>query len=266
MDYNISKGPKPFDTTQILRMDKGTSLHASWQEHLKEAWKGDYTMAEAEVEVRLKSGRKISGHIDGYIPSLNAVYELKTVADSTFVMVRNQDSPIPAHYEQGNLYAKAINADQILFHYYNTNSGESLYLLSPFSQAQADQTMDKFEEREEHMAKGTISDRPYHDPTGSPCWYCPYKEECYSGWAGEVNGMGAQEIDHKPLALAARMALVNKEERLKYDKLEKAEKASIAKLMLQELELNKAITKNHTVTIKLGTKGNPLVTVKENKQ
>jgi len=265
MDYTIKHGAKPFDIQGIFRMERGQALHDRWQDTISDAIGEDFIDVEKELSIKLKSGREILGHIDGYIPSMDAIYELKTVADSTFIMIMNMGTPISQHYEQGNLYAHSYGAKNILFHYYNSNSGESTYMLSPFSDALALETMAKFEQRELHIESGCIAERPHHDPTCSPCWYCSYKDKCYEGWGDEVKGMGSTEMDSMELSVSAGLAIRSQKQRLSSDKEEKKHKAELVRVMLSEMKINKAVLKGHTINIKLGTKGNPLVTVKERK-
>lgn len=262
MDYSIQRGVKPFDSKQIMRMEKGQWLHDMWQKHLADMMGEDFCDAEKELTFSLNSGRVITGHIDGYIKSLDALYELKTVADSTFIMVNNQDKPIQSHYEQASTYAAVYGAKNILFHYYNTNSGDSTFFLTPCSSDALGSAKDKFEAAEENEKSGVISIRPYSDPTESPCWYCSYKDECYKTWEGEVKSYGASKVLDKGFASSVSNCDSMRTIRLDADKSEKKLKKEISEFMVA-MEIKDASVEGYTVNLKLGAKGNPLITIKE---
>ncbi len=260
MWYQKRFGKKPITAQKAFRMGRGTYLHKMFLDIFTHTFGSDFVGAEEECIATIGSV-VLPGHPDGEFISLDAVYEFKTVSDSTFAMVTNQGHPIPAHYEQANLYAHAKARSQILFHYFNVNDGESLFYLLAYNADQAVQTAKKFIDSDDPDLK-----RPYHDPTQSPCWFCDYKEECYEGFASQVAGGGRAEVtDVVPVVSARELAIANKT-RLENEKLEKLYKKQLSDYLIPR-SINEAkiigLNTNYLVTVSLGANSNPLVKLKE---
>lgn len=266
MDLDMIHGMPGFDLGHALRLMHGTHIHKMWQELLAQALGDDFTDVEKEVFIEV-DGMSIPGHPDGRIKSMNAVYELKTVSDNSFTKALEMGTPFPAHYEQDNMYAHAMGCSNIITHYYNKNTSENLFLLAPYSEEIAKLTMLKFKERKDNMRERKIADRPYHDPTSTPCTYCNHKAMCYQNFEAEVAGMGSQVLlpeSNMEVYTAAQQAWLMRAERLKAEKLEEFNKSKLGKFMLSTGFRSIKIGA-YVAEIKLGKNKNPLVSVRETK-
>lgn len=267
LDYELQKGQSPIEYGQAMRMLMGTKLHEMWQEIMLEAFPLDFINPEKELMIEI-GGQTIKGHPDGEFDSLDAVYELKTVGMNTFTMIKNGDAPLPQHYEQANTYAGILGRGQILFHYFSKDSGESLFMFAPYSPELFDATKRKLHKRIANKALGLIDDRPHHDPTAAPCWYCPRKDECYLGYEKEVNSMDVGHRfseEHDPdVFLLVKAIDKNRNTRLESDKAEKLFKSELTN-HLMGMGISHAFVGSYNVSIKLGKNNNPLLTLKEGK-
>jgi hypothetical protein len=264
MDYEVQRGPKEPDHHQLLRMLRGNHLHNMWQEIMADAFDGDYVTPEKEVTIALDESITVPGHCDGYIKSLDAVYELKTVNPFTFKTIVNNDMPLRYNMEQANLYAWAYPAKHILFHYFDVAFCDSRFYLVPVSKHLLDLTVAKFKGRMANRVLGEMIDRPYHDPTGEPCSFCPWSDECYEGFAGQINAMSPAVLDvnaHADLYEHCVSSSEAREQRLEMDKIEKQSKKLISEYMLgggwADAELGP-----FKIKVKLGKNNNPIVDVK----
>lgn len=263
MDYNNQQGRRPFGIDQALRLHTGTYLHRMWQDIMLGAFGSDFVEPESQVEIDCGEF-KVEGHPDGILKSLNAIWEFKTVSDHSFEMVKNAGTAMSQHYEQGNLYAHAKGLSSILFHYFNKNTSESLFLMAPYSKELAEHSISKMKKVYENKKTGVMSDRPYTDPTNSPCWYCPYKDDCYKDYKTEIAGM-------------ASVALPKEHEKELYDSVsgywllrsnrlaaEKGE-AKLRELIVDRLVkrgLNNVSIGTFTIDIKVGKNNNPICNIK----
>jgi len=275
MDYELQQplpqGDSGIDYKQAMRMLSGTALHEMWQNILKETLGDDFGFIEGELIVNCSDGTHqvdIPGHPDGIIKSMSALYELKTVGTNTFNSIAASDEPLVSHYEQANFYASELGLPNVLNHYFNRDSCDSLFLLSSSSPQLFDKTKRKFLQRVKNQESGVLETRPYNDPTGSPCFFCSRKEECYEGWIEEVKGMGTMHISQE--SNEGRMVedcLLARSVRLNADKTEKGLKESLAKFMIGAN--TKTMTVDETeakVVLTLGKNGNPLINIKEKKK
>lgn len=263
-DYLMRDGVGGADYSHAMRMHTGTWLHKMWREIKVGAFGDDYVGSEEEISIEVE-GRKIYGHPDGIFKSVRAVDEFKSCSDSTFHMVRTNGAPIPAHYEQGNTYCGALELDQVVFHYFNKDSGESLFLIAPFNRAVFDMTIEKFRQRIINNIRGTIAGRPYADPTATPCWFCRKKDECYEGFTSEVKAMARVAFSpDTETELYSLVSLVDehRQKRLDSEKIETENKSNVAKLLLSR-GINACDIGEFDVQIKLGKNGNSLVNVKK---
>lgn len=264
IEYHLRDGVSAPTYEQAIRMMVGTKLHEMWQEILSHALGEDFHSFEEELEVE-RDGIKFSGHPDGEIESLDAIYELKTVGNNTFDMVVNQDGPIQMHVEQSNVYAIAKGRSNIIIHYFNKNSGESFYCVFDSSQSLFDLTIKKFKEAFENNKASLIGPRPYSDPSNSPCWFCSKKSICYEGFEAEVKSMGDATLsveEHSWLHDVVIACDESRDARLKCDKKEKEAKAEIGDYLSRQLKINKAKIGNYLIDIKLGSKQNLLINIK----
>lgn len=272
MDLELVYGKAPVDYTSAMRFRRGHALHTMWQEIYQEALGDDFQNPELEMTIEVsaevdgvKHTQVITGHNDGEIASLDATYELKNVSDATYSMVAGRGHPLPANYEQGNLYAFVRKRKNVLFHYYNCNNGQSQWFMAPMSVTAAENTLAKFAERIINKNRGVIADRPYADPSGSPCFFCSKKSVCYEGFSGEFSRMGAKQyqiVEFKELYDVVGEATRARNQRLMWEKQEEAAKNRVAQMLLTQ-NVNYALIGEYKIEIKLGSKGNPNTTIRE---
>ena len=275
LDYKLQCGSKAASRSQALRMFKGSMLGKTIADKWYHISKGNCTDFEEEVIVHLDNDIDIKGHIDGFFKAENLVWELKSVSKETFEMVEKLQAPIEAHLEQGNLYADAKLAKGTLYQYYNSNNGQSIFFEIEYDKELADQTKDKLLQSLDNEMTKTIGDRPYVDPTESPCWFCPNKPECYEDYKDEfVSKMDAEFtpddegdsfevlIDECDIAQESRTL------RLHHEKKEESAKQSIAEKLLKsdfKSARLKSNSRNVRIFVKLGKNNNPLISIKESK-
>jgi hypothetical protein len=206
----------------------------------------------------------LTGHPDGAIESLDAVYELKTVASSTYQMIVSNDQPIAEHYEQAMMYADALQKKNVLIHYFNKDSADWCWFLCTFNEAVVKALKAKMVQRFHNAATGTIEARPYHDPTSYPCKFCSFSDECYKDFESQVNEYQTTVI--KPtdgLAQGIIECAQTRQARLSADKIEKTLKKDIADAMhVAGMKVIQVEGTNHIAKLKLGKYSNPLVEVK----
>lgn len=270
MDYQIQRGGKaPPTENSAERMDRGKYLHTMWQERMQSALGPDFQDVEQELVYDLVipnvDGSSdiiyIVGHIDGYVRSVDATYELKTVSEYTYHMVEKNGKPLASHYEQGNFYAYSKGVSNILFHYYNASNGQSLWYLVPKSDAMGDMTANKFRQRILNSREGLLEKRPYTDATASPCWFCEKVKDCYKDFKKEVDNMSAGAVSDVDFTVNVSKAAENRTTRLKADKVETLAKSKVAEYMIKH-ELKECVTHAHKVKIKIGKNNNPSVDIK----
>jgi hypothetical protein len=238
-----------------------------WREIFEKLFPNDFNNAEQEITY-VDGDLTITGHPDGQINSLDCVYELKSVSDNSFNMVVNNAQPMPMHYEQANMYSYVLKRSQILFHYFNKNNSESYFCVVPASIDVAKNTIEKFKQRQVNEASKTIADRPYTDPTASPCWFCKYNLECYSTYKAEVTAMTVAQLDDHVDAGILRhtnMAWTMRTKRLESEKAEDNAKAAIADALIKR-GIKAANINAYSIEIKLGSKNNPITSIKEIKK
>lgn len=267
LDYRLQDTLAPLRFNNAIRMERGTWLHLMWTELMSDSLGSDFSYGQ-EFSFPLNSGDPITGHPDGYIKSLSAIWELKTVSASTFTMIKQNDSPIISHFLQSNLYCLGMSQEaevsQSLIHYFNVDNGESLFLPCPYDESIANDGIEMFNQRLANKEKGLIAERPYSDPSASPCWYCPAKDKCYDGWVSEVKNMTTTVLDiaeHSELHSNVQDCTTSRAMRLASDKAEKGFKEKVSSYLLSR-QIKAAKLGEFSIDIKLGTKGNPLVTIK----
>lgn len=268
MDIEAQNGKPPVDAPTAFRLLTGEPIHQFWREILTRVFPDDYMYAEDELILDFEVDGvqvKVPGHLDGFIKSLNAVVEVKSVSESTFKMVKNQDHPLGSHYEQGNIYAEAIEAHSILFIYHNRNSGEYCLFLSPHSDAMAQGTITKWATVIRNRSAGVTSTRPYHDATGSPCFYCPHKISCYEGYTDQIKNMSATEIKDPKVTDMAQAYVFSRRMKLDHTKHEETVKAAIAAYMFENKFNDMRIPDVGAISLKAGKNNNPLISIKLNK-
>jgi len=265
MDYQIQAGEIAPEPSQAFRMYFGSHIHEMWRKIFEDMLPNDFSGAEREIEYH-DGDITLTGHPDGEINSIDAVYELKSVSDNSFNMVVTNGTAMPMHYEQANMYAHTLRRKNILFHYFNKNNSESIFLLAPMSEELAKSTIDKFKKRKVNAEAKVIEDRPYTDPTSTPCWFCKFKDECYKGFVWDVKTMGTAKLDDSDEVMPhTQIAWDMRSTRLDAEKQESAAKAAIAHALIKR-GIKAASIGEFTIDIKLGSKNNPITTVKEKKK
>jgi hypothetical protein len=222
-----------------------------------------FTSIEEEVTLPITDELVMTGHPDGVIKDYDAVYELKTVGLFGFAKVESDDKPYSAHIDQANLYAHALGTKNIIIHYFDSSSCKSKFFLIPYNADLARTTVQKFADGYSRLATGKFIDRPHSDPTSSPCSYCDYQVPCYEGWTDQVEKMGYREIDPEKapgLHTTAKMAYAHKQDRLSATKWEDKMKKSLSEELIKT-ETREASVGEYHVKVKIGTRGNPIVSV-----
>lgn len=268
MDIEAQNGKPPVDAPTAFRLLTGEPIHQFWREILTRVFPGDYMYAEDELILDFEVDGvqiKVPGHLDGFIKSLNAVVEVKSVSESTFKMVKNQDHPLGSHYEQGNIYAETIVADLILFIYHNRNSGEYVLFLSPHSSAMAQNTVAKWATVIRNKLSGVVSVRPYHDATSSPCFFCPHRVSCYENYNDEISKMAGTETSDGEFIDLAQAYVFSRRMKLDHTKLEDQVKTKISAWMFDKKLNDVRIADVGAISLKAGKNNNPLVSIKLNK-
>lgn len=271
MDHMMQEGVTPPDYYQSMRMMMGTYMHEMWQKIMVDMLGDDFIGVEEEMRIPFEVQGEphfIIGHPDGVIKSLDAVYELKTVGESTFKMIQSQDKPLDSHYKQAQIYGYGVGTKNILFQYFNRNNGESLWFFMPTIPDVAEEIVGIFAERVMNNFAEKIAERPYHDPTGSPCWFCPKVTDCYKDFKQEVEGGGSfTYAEDSDVGVAARTANESRTTRLAADKSEKAAKKVLSDILIAHgVNMACVVSKPElNITVKVGKNNNPLIEVKESK-
>lgn len=276
MSQDLWQPKKVPGKTSFLRFRRGHAMHAMWQEIMSEALGDDFCEQETELELELDLGqygkKKILGHYDGLIKSLDAIYELKNINFYSFESVI-KDGAFAADIEQANAYANRRGVRQTLLHYFNVNDCTSLRILVPANKRLYTSTVEKFQLAAIAAIEERNLPRPYNDATASPCWFCHYKGECYKDFKGEVEDYDGVDLTRSPgeeLVLKQHIVRCNqfRELRLEHDKNEADEKENIAKIFHARKwakVLIKEGDKYFETTLKVGSKNNNLVSIKEKK-
>lgn len=267
MDYDLQLGKPKVEIDTAHRLLTGEPIHDYWRKLLEKVLPNDYMFAEDELELTFEVDGEtivVKGHMDGFIESLNAIVEVKSVGMTTFRLVAETNKwPLPAHYEQGNMYAETKGASQILYIYHHRDSGAYQCFLVPHSAQMAQATVAKWASVIQNKKKGVISDRPYHDASGSPCSYCHWRDKCYEGFAGEVQRFKPQTTSDPTLKDIAVQYLATRRSRLEQEKSETQFKSELAEFLFEK-QLNSLVIEGiGEVTMKVGRHNNPIINIKE---
>jgi hypothetical protein len=267
MDYQYQDGKADIEKPQAERMLIGHAVHDMWQEMVGEMYGDDFIGVEKAIEIPFDvDGEEhyISGHPDGILKPYHSVYELKSCSDYTFQAIKRDDKPFDSHRAQANLYAWALSLPMILFHYYNRNTGESLFFEVPTSAELAAESIEKFAQRVRNKKLGVIEERPYTDQSSTPCWYCERKTQCYEGFSDQVNS-GVDLVTDDPEVLGWVESINQaRSVRLNNESLEKDIKARLAKWMISGC-IKTLRAGDSIVNVTVGKNNNPLISIKENK-
>lgn len=268
LDYKLQRGQKAKDLKDAMRLLTGEPIHEFYRTMLRESFPdGDYCMSEEEVTLQLYSngvplGKPILGHIDGYIASLKATVEIKSVGTHVYGMVVAEGRPLPTNLRQGNLYTGCVKgAEQTLFIYHCRDTGEYTMFLVPFMESLFQEVCDKFLAARIRQQQKMMIDRPYHDATLTPCWFCEWKDECYEGFAQEIKEFDETVAEGTMLEDALRYIEL-REIRLGAEKnegeMKQAMIASMSKQKISRLKTSKA-----ALILSAGKNNNSLLAIKE---
>jgi len=181
-------------------------------------------------------------------------------------MVKEQGTPVAAHYEQANMYAAAKRSENILFIYQNRNDGQFYLMLVPYSAGLYDASISKWKTIFMNKVDGVISDRPHIDPTSFPCSYCEYRERCYEGYDKQIDAGSKGLVVQDPVMVAMAKAFAEtRRTRLTTEKMESSLKEDLLKAMIQNQMKSGVVPEVGTFEVKLGSKQNPLLGFKEAK-
>ena len=265
MDYQYQHGKKDVLKPQAERMLVGHAIHSMWQDMIREMYGDGFIGVEEEIKVPFDVDGEpyhITGHPDGVIAPLNSLYELKTCSDFTYQAVRRDDKPMESHWLQANFYAWALSLPMILFHYYNRNTGESLFFEVPSNAEVALGVVEKFKVRIRNKALGVLQDRPYTDATQSPCWFCERKDDCYQDFSSDVH-RGVDHVSEDP-EIVKLVETINRSrvQRLSSDSQEKLAKSELAHWMISGC-IKTLRVGSSLVSVSVGKNNNPLINIKE---
>lgn len=268
LDYKLQRGQKAKDLKDAMRLLTGEPIHEFYRTMLREAFPdGDYCMSEEEVTLQLyhhgvPMGKPVLGHIDGYIQSLRATVEIKSVGSHVYDMVASNGTPLPANLSQGNLYTGCVKgAEQTLFIYHCRDTGQYTMFLVPFMKSLFDEVCDKFLSARIRQQHKVLHDRPYQDATMAPCWFCDWKTECYEGFAQEIAGFSDEIATGDNLEMALRFIEL-REIRLGAEKNEAEMKKVVIKEMTDQ-KISNLKTSKAALILSAGKNNNSLLSVKE---
>ena len=273
MELMALKGKPAVDADTAMRLLIGEPIHDFWRKHLEQVFPDDFYYAEDELKLTFEVDNEtvtVTGHADGYIRSLNAVVEVKSVSEHTFQKIQGEQLPLPSHYEQANIYAETLSAGRILFIYHCRNSGAFEIIEAPHVHQLAQTTVAKWAAVYRNIRSGIISDRPYHDATIAPCSFCPFRDDCYRDFSGQVKGFErTATTDLEAVGMTGRY-LHHREQRLFYEKLEKKVKDELASYMFkhqhQQMLINIGDKPFADITLTVGKNNNPLINIKDRRQ
>lgn len=270
MELMALKGKPEVDADTAMRLLIGEPIHAFWREHLESVFPNDFYYAEDELKLSFEVDGEtitVTGHPDGYIRSLNALVEVKSVSEHTFQKIQTEQLPLSSHYEQANIYAEVLDARRILFIYHNRNSGAFEIIEAPHVHQLAQTTVAKWAQVHRNVRAGIVSDRPYHDATVAPCSFCHYRDDCYKDFSGQVKGFERNATTHLEAVGLTGRYMHHREQRLFYEKLEKRVKDELARYMFkhkqQQLLVNIGEKPFADITLTVGKNNNPLINIKD---
>lgn len=259
LDYKLQHGRSEASLASAMRLLTGEPIHEFYRRTLADAFGDDFQMAEAEISFDIGIGSPIVGHCDGLLNSLGYIVEVKTVGEATYSLVKTRGAPLSQHLDQGNFYCGSLNQKAILFIYHNRNSGEYLTYVVPFSKETFDRTVEKLRAAREREARKVMIDRPYHNPTESPCFYCDFKTECYKNFDGEI-ASGDTRPAEGVLLEKIRSFLSMRKERLAVSKAEDQAKSEIMSSMIAN-KLKAVTADSFKLELSVGKNNNPLLKI-----
>lgn len=267
LEYQALEGSAPIGFDSFMRMESGVWLGRMMAHWFDRAFPGNFVNQEMEVKLLTPKGREIVGHIDGEVKSVDAVLDFKWVSSNSFQMITDQGKPLDANIDQIALYTEALKKSASILIYINR---ESPGLIAPFmfghDSTHAANILARLDSVIDNREAKKISDRPYHDKSESPCWYCPYKDKCYEGFSGEIQAYKIEELVHDEAFKLAKQAVLSRTLRLIYEKTEEDMRSGLGSL-LNGMQIKQATLVNGTeklsASLTVGKKDNLITTVRE---
>lgn len=182
MAYELSKTPKSDErvstiTGELQRtFDVGTWYHVYFQSLLYKIG----LLEKAEVEV-INKDKYINGKADG-------LFKLEVFGEKTILEIKTMNSffyrkavfrAFEKHEFQASLYAKELEATQILYLYINKDTSEIKDFLHPVNNTQLIIADKKMNSVIGHVKKGTLPKRICPDRFCKTALSCPYTTKCF---------------------------------------------------------------------------------------
>ena len=165
--------------------EHGHKIHDMLQGWLHKIFNADisgYTSTfEDEVSITgtdLAIEHNIAGSADGLIvlkkddEEIRIIYEAKSASESSWSRV---SSPMAKHVTQANIYAACLNAEYILFDYYNKDKDIHKYFIVPFSQEEWVNVTKTLSSVIDRLNEGELLDR---EANSFECKTCGYYYDC----------------------------------------------------------------------------------------
>jgi hypothetical protein len=240
---------------------------------------GDDFIEEGHVSIEV-GDKKMPGHYDGKISSLDCVLEVKTIGKFMFDKVKESGQPLVQHYEQANIYAHGTKARWILFMYYNRDNGDYTLMMLPYNKSLAKSTINKMNYVFNTDTKWEKIERPYNNATNAPCYYCELKDKCYDGYSNEIADLEKPDLSCGGFIPSEYMNVVGlcisldhvNNERLdrerRVDDLKTKIVTELNRMNLKGLKLKDADGIDINLTMTVGKNNNPLISnkIKETKK
>lgn len=166
--------------------DHGHAIHDMLQRWMSEVYNGElgeywcsFTAELPITETELAQKFNIAGSADGLLTLTDksgnkrrVIYEAKSASVSSWSGV---GSPMAKHIEQANVYAACLDAEAVLFDYYNKNTDKHKYFLEPFDPELWERTSAMLIDVQKHLEVGELMPREY---SSFECRSCAYYSTC----------------------------------------------------------------------------------------
>lgn len=147
--------------------------------HIDDCW-CTFTSELSITDTELAQKYNIAGSADGLITLTDktgakrkVIYEAKSASLSSWTGVGAK--PMAKHLLQANVYAACLEAEAVLFDYYNKNTDSHKYFLVPFDPELWQETADTLTEVSSKITVGELMPREY---SSFECRTCGYYHTC----------------------------------------------------------------------------------------
>lgn len=187
--YRLKKVPRSNTSSRIdaktMRIfDLGSMVHKYIQTLLLRAG----VLKKAEVGF-FNAKLRLIGHADGLLyfsisngEGIRAILEIKTINSFGFQKLMKQGKPNDYHVYQASIYAKELNADTIVFLYFNKDTSDIIDFVvhkKDFAEYQQD-AYDKVQRINDAVDNDLIPPRICKDATDSVALECVYCNHCFN--------------------------------------------------------------------------------------